>query len=728
MQIKYQDQGYAVMDGPSLLDQIQNKSVPNLDLLIRESIQNSLDAAKPRVEKVEVRYNTGSFSSESLSRHFDGISRYLVKAFPGKRSFISITDTGTTGLTGPVSLSLVRDNQYGSLQKLIYQICKPKTEKDAGGSWGIGKTVYFRIGCGLVIYYSRIFNEETGRFEERMAATLAEGKGKDQLLKDDPQKCGLAWWGEKDETLESGNGTIPLVDKPEIYEILDVFSIPRFEGSQTGTVIIIPYINEQALLTQTRSEHETEEGQGKFTPNPWWKDSLEDYLNVGVQKWYCPRLDNKSFQGPYLEVWINDKKLRKNSFLPLFRLIQDLYNSSPDEPGSYHGQQIHSDSVVLRRVFSKAGQGKISAGTFSHLGATKEDMGMNPPENELSPYYAIDMEDEDDGSNKPIYACVRKPGMIISYEIASAPRSGNGDSQKLFAVGVFRANSDIQLVDSLTTDDIHTLEDYLRACENADHMKWEDTSINSGQKPRIIAKIRDKIKKTFNTTYMVTAEKVTQKRNVPLSIRLGQKLLPPEGLGYFDDRTGGGHGEGGKGGDGTSSTDNSPKPSVTRSGLRLEKIGNPVFSQVEVSLPVRLHFGKEKTGILYIQVNTENGKMNSDKWFEETGSECPVYFNSMTVTQIGKETSDKKRRIKKKGEGEINQTIDFSIDEKWIQETHFKVLHYNSGHRADCIQITVPSNKSYFLEGWINYSVNGFQGLLGFEKAGQKKKEGDKEE
>uniref|UniRef100_UPI0026F238B9 hypothetical protein n=1 Tax=Faecalibaculum rodentium TaxID=1702221 RepID=UPI0026F238B9 len=47
--------------GSSLLRSIQNNSTPILDLLVRESIQNSLDAAKPDRRSVRVDFEIGEF-------------------------------------------------------------------------------------------------------------------------------------------------------------------------------------------------------------------------------------------------------------------------------------------------------------------------------------------------------------------------------------------------------------------------------------------------------------------------------------------------------------------------------------------------------------------------------------------------------------------------------------------------------------------------------------------
>lgn len=155
MKIEIAEPGRMTQTGSSLLKLIQNNNMPALDLLVRESIQNSLDARKENSRYVEVDYLTGKFNSEKLSQELEGITSSLRKRFPEKQyDFIAVRDFNTVGLTGEMDYKKVKDNKYGNLLKLIYEICKPQETEGAGGSWGIGKTVYFRIGIGLVIYYS----------------------------------------------------------------------------------------------------------------------------------------------------------------------------------------------------------------------------------------------------------------------------------------------------------------------------------------------------------------------------------------------------------------------------------------------------------------------------------------------------------------------------------------------------------------------------------------------
>ena len=164
--------------GKAVLRMNQNFSMPILDLFVRESIQNSLDAT-PKDKVAEICFNTGCFSSSELSNELDDLDGYLDNRFGnGKYNYISVRDYGTEGLTGKCSPEEIEGNSYGNIYKLVYDVQKPQENPGSGGSWGIGKTVYFRMGCGLVIFYSRIINDD-GEYESRLALTLIQDETED---------------------------------------------------------------------------------------------------------------------------------------------------------------------------------------------------------------------------------------------------------------------------------------------------------------------------------------------------------------------------------------------------------------------------------------------------------------------------------------------------------------------------------------------------------------------
>lgn len=710
MRIKYQEKGYGVMSGESLLRQIQNESTPAIDLLIRESIQNSLDAAKKDSESVLVELMAGTFESGSLSPYLDGINEQLNSSFPGKQEYISVADSGTQGLTGPVSLAHVEGVDYGNLQKLIYQTAKSQTNQGAGGSWGIGKTVYFRVGIGLVIYYSRILNEQTDRYEERMAAMAVENEKKPVLLSENPHKSGIAWWGQKDPDMEDRDGTIPLIDSPEIHQILEVFSLRPMSGNETGTMIIIPYVDSEKLLNQTKTESQRDES----VPVPFWKTNLPDCLRITIEKWYCPRLDNPEYRkitgAPILRAVVNDAPILKKDFLPFFAVIQDLYNSSPDNKGSYKGVEFESLKIVSRALDSRF---DATAGILSFVRLNRRQLDMTPPENLPSPYEDIDRDNPGD-FNDPILAYLRKPGMVVSYETDSNWTKGMPKTEKdEFIIAVFRSSQKAVLSAPNQTDELKTLEDYLRKSENADHLSWQDISVNSHQ-IRIVHNAMKSIQRKISSAYQENEKSEKKTRNLSLGKQLGSLLLPPEGSEYWDQAHKGSSGPGGTGGEGPLPV----SPSVIGGGKsknRFEMVitDSPEYEGNEVKIPLELRFGKERSADLNVLLQTETGKKTADYWVKQMKTEFPVQIRSLeilNVTHGGKKTPKTKLKFRLGHPERLTRSGVY-------EDVKFDFLSARGYRRFSSVRITVPESDSYCIELIICLSMEDFEGVLEFKKA-----------
>ena len=96
MRIEIAEPGRMTQTGSSLQRLIQNNNMPVLDLLVRESIQNSLDARKRDSKYVEVNFITGSFESEVLAGELESLTEPLTRRFGnGTQRFLAIRDSHT---------------------------------------------------------------------------------------------------------------------------------------------------------------------------------------------------------------------------------------------------------------------------------------------------------------------------------------------------------------------------------------------------------------------------------------------------------------------------------------------------------------------------------------------------------------------------------------------------------------------------------------------------------
>jgi len=634
MKIEIAKHGRMSESGNSLLRLIQNQEMPLLDLFVRESVQNSLDASDGHHQFVNVDISVKPFKSKELNKHFDGIDSQLNSKFPNNSSpyqSIVIKDSNTVGLTGPVNYDQVDSQNFGNLLKLVYEISKPQTNEGAGGSWGLGKTIYFRIGIGLVIYYSRI--KTIQGYESRLAACFVEDETKMNtvLPSESGVKRGIAWWGEYKS--RNSKETIPITNEKEISQILSVFSIIPYEHLETGTTVIIPYIDSKKLLKEVYPINEEKENK------PYWTSKVEDYLSVTFQRWYAPRILNTKYNhGAYLKPSIQNKGIRLAEFEPLFKVIRELYiyavtGTEPEDSFiEENGGKINAEEIRIRDVFVNSS----IAGKFVFLKMNQKQLLMDPPENNKSPYQQITnrlipMEN----GNTPIIMYTRKPGMIVGYDFTGAWTHGMPKSSDIdYIIGLFVVNSENVLRDVVNPKDSELLlmEEYIRLSEKADHASWSDWNI-SGTSPRAVSKIQKGIIKTISQKYKERPVDNTERTNLGLSRALANILLPPTDFGHAPY------------------VKPAPCPSITprtKKRVNVSEISAPEFAdgKIYIHFQANVHCG---LSIMQLAVVTDFKKYEADDWEneDEIGNPFPLQFCSFEILEI-KDTDKKSQWHKHK--------------------------------------------------------------------------------
>ncbi|MCC3646865.1 hypothetical protein JGK52_09255 [Cytobacillus oceanisediminis] len=516
MQIEVAEFGKMSQSGNSLLKLIQNNDLPIIDLLVREAVQNSLDAGM-KVEghdSVHVDIGIKDVNVPGFAKHLDGITERLMEKFgDSPQKAIYIEDANTTGLTGSLDF---KHSPNSNIFKLIYGISMAQETPGAGGSWGLGKTVYFRVGIGLVVYYSHILNED-GQNQHRLAVTLVENeKLPNTIIPKSNEKVpsGIAWWGQR--VSPDSDDTIPITDEAMIREILHSLSIQPFEGERLGTKIIIPFIDEQQLLIK----HEINPDENKP-----WESNVADYIGVAMQRWYAPRLANKKYTyGKYLDGHINGKRLEKDDFLPLFLELQMMYNVAAI--GSKTNRYNVND-IQIRNYFEH-NKGN-NAGRIAYKKFTKKELDMLAPLNGPSPYTCVNEKNPLGEQNAPLMAYVRRPGMIINYETDGEWCKGlHATEDNEYLVAIFVPNSNTKLMKP--ENEVVDLEAYLRKSEMADHTSWTDIIIK-GKPFDIVEKIRSQVRRKIKASYE-NKEEVKGKQGLnTLARNVGKMLLPPTGFG-----------------------------------------------------------------------------------------------------------------------------------------------------------------------------------------------------
>lgn len=619
MNIEIAEPGRMTQTGSSLMRLIQNNDMPILDLLVRESIQNSLDAYRIDEKYVEVDFSEGSFESREFHEHLEGITEGLNLKYPDKEyKYIAIKDSNTVGLTGELHYDMVRDNNYGNLLKLVYEISKPQENLGSGGSWGLGKTVYFRLGAGIVVYYSRISGERDN-YESRLAVSLVEDERAEGSLipaHKGYSKRGIAWWGER----IGENKTRPITDETEIKKVLELFGISPYTGDKTGTTVIIPYIDIHKLLSDNIYEYGNSVEEKH---RPYWEYSLSEYIKISIQRWYAPRLNNTEYKyGKWLRASVNREGITENNTEKFYKLVKWMYNCA-DAGKILDNNDFKMEELKFKQVNIRKDLHSEKAGTAAYIKITGEELLQLPPGNKPTPYMFINSEVMDTDMNQAIVMFTRKPGMIVSYETTglwadSIPKTDKNE----YIICFFVLNSS----NTLKTKSSMPLEEYIRRNELADHASWSDAIVDN-QNLRIVSKIQQHIKKAVMDSYADSQPgKDPQKFNSGMSSFFGEKLLPPSDFGNRPT------------GDGQLTVTGKEKITVSNKEVMLNIDKSNIQYKndyMEIDFNIKTKKGADvKSCNFIIGISTESGNIDPDKWETELGKIVPLKIQKSEMQLI----------------------------------------------------------------------------------------------
>lgn len=606
MHIHIEKPGNNTLTGNALLKIIQNGSMAWIDLLVREAIQNSLDAVRDGEKYVDVDFSSGTFSTQSLAPFLPHIDQQLLEKFEGQQTYLSIRDKNTEGLTGPLTHDeLGNDVDEGNLISLVYDIMKAQTKEGAGGSWGLGKTAYYRVGVGLVIYYSRI-KQDSGVFEERLAINMVEDEQSENSIipgYKGHKKMGIAWWGE----FAGENKTKPLTKSEKIGEILKVFGLEGYKNQDTGTQIIIPFLDVEQLLSTNLKGVTSEETR------PYFTKSIELYIKTSIQRWYAPRLNNRSYKyGPYLTASVNNKPIKDDDLYPFFKVVKDLYNVAilKEKAITNYKYNYMYENVNLNNIF----KGDNLAGRVAFVKVTAKELGERPPYNNLNMYALTNSYPPEKEGNPPIIMYTRRPGMIVSYETFGewVKRIDNTGGDE-YVIGFFVLNSDNELKDEHVEKGApRKLEEYIRLNEGADHTGWSDKSYLDFN-PEISNKIKGHVSSKVSNKVNKAEEVVVLDKNSILSRSIGKMILPSTNFGCVPRAR-------------NESKNVNKVKSVNNKFMIME---DEIFYEPKgIVVPFELDIVKPITIMsLYLAVSTESSSVSVDTFEQTTNNKLPFELN-----------------------------------------------------------------------------------------------------
>lgn len=597
--------------GEAALNSMQNAHTFSLDLLVRESIQNSSDATIDNSLVFNVFYSVGKFRNDDLTPYLGAENNQLVEQrlnerFSGKElSFLEVRDSKTNGLNGEVLKSKCTNDTKSNFLRLIFEMGKGQEEATAGGKWGYGKTVYYRLGLGIVIYYSRTKNDN-GMYESRLILTLIENEKKPEALLRNKvnNSAGRAWWGEKN----SSTGDIcPITNEEIIRDFLRVFGLEPFAENETGTSIIIPYINEESIMEEAKTGFKVSE---EMLNRCSFLNSISLYLRYAIQKWYAPINNNfelRNYGRKFLNAYVNGDLVGKDEMYPVFKLVQELYSTAYANFAGKNYQPKYP--IVCKESLANYKKHTYKCGYIAFSKLKLED--LQGDENLLPPNVYMNLFDEEYSGMISLYT--RDLGMILNYEEnwINVKEFSLAPEELLITLFIPDTTADI----TIGGETIH-LGEYLRQREEADHMKWDDDPAK--MKVKCVKQIKNSVdtsvRKHFNPEQF---EQHGESDMSEFAGVLGEKLFP---LNKKAKSKGSGGGSGSGGG-------------ISRSEKRFNFFtkGISITSEGRIKVLYELELKENVKVAIKTKVSSEVA-IDAEKWKEKIGTAYPLRVINLVIS------------------------------------------------------------------------------------------------
>ncbi len=233
---------------PTQEEFFSNEDVDRLDSLVREAIQNSLDARRPGQEgPVVVRFRFSApqhaLDPAAADRYMKGLWPHLEAAglrpetLPPLKpmDYLLIEDFGTTGLDGETGVPSSRARQHG-VRSNFYDFWRRSGQSHKGGAergrWGLGKTV-FPNSSSVRAFFGLTVRNDDGRCLLMGQSILKSHKLADELY----QPYGFY------ARYEEGGFQQPIEDGASLQTFRADFGIQR--AAEPGLTLVIPFPHEE---------------------------------------------------------------------------------------------------------------------------------------------------------------------------------------------------------------------------------------------------------------------------------------------------------------------------------------------------------------------------------------------------------------------------------------------------------------------------------------------------
>ena len=462
--------------GPGVWENVLANRFSKEELLARESIQNSVDAATkinghPTVvfRKIDIESNQLiEFGNHLLlpdgfeSRHgllgfaADNIVDQLGLGQDGNSQLLYVEDYGGHGLGGRMRTGSAANDHFRNLCLNVGVTDSSADRSYAGGSFGFGKTVYANnSNVNTVVFYSRFRPDES---TEDISARLLVCSWLDSHAYGGQEFTGRAWYGKPDCTGEPW-----ALQDDEAHEMARLLGfIPRSESDdQIGTSVLV-----------------------------LGSDVSMSRLKGGIEKWWWPRLRDQD-----LTIELYENGARYGDPRPLAR--EDLRNfvdsyeivSGRREPDFSEGET----KETFRRTTGSPRIGSWAAKSLATEESTRDSTDGSAGGST-----------SDEASLVNCMALMRSSRMVVQYLKVGRERDADIPIQ-----GVYVADEE-------------TINQILRMSEPPDHSDWQVNSPRLNEADRgIVQSVLRRVRQRVQSW---------QARLRPASDESGGRIAPLERL------------------------------------------------------------------------------------------------------------------------------------------------------------------------------------------------------
>jgi hypothetical protein len=481
-------------------------NVDDLSLFVREVAQNTWDA---RLDKTGNRgatldFRVGTFSDSNSKAMAAGVlnadpdthdlRNTLEEATRPGSPYVIVRDCDTVGLAGATEAD--EQSTDRNFISFVRNIGQDTHEANSGGSFGFGKSVFFRYSdCGTIVTYSRT-SDENGRPISRMIGM--------SLHKTNPCHTGRHWWGVPPPEGKTGFNQPLSGDDADI--LAEKIGFPPYEKNQTGTAIM--------LISPSFPKHAGICLADLSSPDN--RELLAGGIVDSLLLWYWPRMMGSGARDGHLKCTVNcdgrkiaipepSKKQPLNLFTIAFREIQESIANPKHSP---------DPQVTVKYIKKGASEGYGYLAVFKSPKVERTDWTTQT----VTPHHpfggALWSQNGNSAACRSV-ALIRSAGQVVRYlDTVPSPLPSNeyGAVFYLHATG---------------TDAEGTLKE-IKASEPASHDDWSPVSSNVAR--YLVNKIRGEIQSLITPNVLI---------NEGGSSRLGRVSIMLGGL-WGDGEAGGG--------------------------------------------------------------------------------------------------------------------------------------------------------------------------------------------